>query len=55
MLTGYKTYIVAAAMAAATAAKALGWIDEAVFQTVMGLLGASGVATLRAGVAKAER
>jgi uncharacterized membrane protein len=50
MLQGWKTYIVAAAMAAATAAHALGFIDDATYQTIMAFLGSLGVATFSAKV-----
>ena len=52
MFSGQKTYIIAGLLAALAAAKALGWIDEATYQALFGLLGAGGLATLRAGVAK---
>lgn len=51
-LRGYKTYLIAAVMAALAVSRALNWIDEATYQTLLGLLGASGLATLRAGVKK---
>ena len=51
-LTGYKTYIVAVLMGALSTAHMLGWIDDATYQAVLGLLGAIGLGTLRAGVAK---
>jgi len=50
MFTGYRTYLIAAALAVATGAHALGWIDGATYQAIAGLLGAGGLATLRAGV-----
>jgi len=51
-MTGYKTYLVAACVGVATMAKVLGWIDSAAYETILGLLGASGLAALRAGVTK---
>lgn len=51
-MSGYKTYIVAGLIGLTTAAKALGWIDDTVYQVVLGLLGAGGLAALRAGVTK---
>ena len=49
---GYKTYIVAVLMGALSTAHMLGWIDDATYQAVLGLLGAIGLGTLRAGVTK---
>lgn len=51
-LSGKKTYLIAGGVALAAAAHALGWIDDVVYQAVLGLLGAGGLATLRAGVTK---
>ncbi len=51
-LQGKKTYIVAALVAAATFAHSVGWIDDTLFQALLGLLGAGGLAALRAGVTK---
>lgn len=50
MLQGYKTYVIAGFIAAVTLAHALGYIDEATFTTLLGLLGAGGAATLAAKV-----
>ena len=47
-LQGYKTYLVAALMGALTVLKALGYIDEATYQTLMALLGAGAVGTVAA-------
>jgi hypothetical protein len=52
MLAGYKTYGVAGVMAALAFARAMDWLDESTYQTLLGLLGATGLATLRAGVTK---
>ena len=52
MFDGYKTYLCALGIGLATAAKVLGWIDEATYQTIVALLGAGGLAALRAGVSK---
>ena len=52
MLSGYKTYIVAALTAALAAAHALGYVNDATYQTLLVLLGAGGLAALRAGVGK---
>lgn len=51
-MNGKKTYICAGALALATFAKAMGWIDETIFQALLGLAGAGGLAALRAGVTK---
>jgi|WetSurMetagenome_2_1015567.scaffolds.fasta_scaffold38931_3 hypothetical protein len=51
-LAGYKTYIFAAAIALATFAKAVGWIDDNAYQVILALFGAGGLAALRAGVTK---
>ncbi len=52
MLSGKKTYIVAAVLALATFAKSAGIIDDQVFSALQGLLAASGLAALRAGVTR---
>lgn len=49
-LQGKKTYLVAAAAAGVTFAHALGWIDSDLTNTLYGLLGASGAATMAAKV-----
>ena len=54
-MKGWKTYAVAAAMGVATILKALGYIDEATYITIMGFLNGTGMATLRAGVSKAGK
>jgi len=51
-MNGHKTYIMAGLIGLATVAKTLGWIDNTVYEIVLGLLGAGGLAALRAGVAK---
>ena len=48
MLKGYKTYILAAAIGALTVAKALGYVDEASYNTLAALLGAGAAGTLAA-------
>jgi hypothetical protein len=45
-LKGYKTYIIAALTAALTLLRALGYIDEATYQTLLALLGAGGLTTV---------
>ncbi len=52
ILAGKKTYIVAVILALATFAKTAGIIDDQVFAALQGLLAASGLAALRAGVDK---
>ena len=52
MLAGYKTYIVAALMALISMAYTAGLIDGTAYQAILGILGAGGLATLRAGVSK---
>ena len=52
MFNGYRTYLCAIGIGIATAAKALGYLDEATYQALVGMLGAGGLAALRAGVAK---
>lgn len=51
-INGYKTYICAALLALTTFARSVGWIDDSQFQTVMSILGALGLASLRHGVQK---
>lgn len=52
MLSGKKTYLAAAGIAAVAVAHYLGLLDDTAAQTLYGLLGAGGFAALRAGVAK---
>lgn len=52
LLTGNKTYLCALAAGVVQVAHSLGWIDDAVYQTIFGLLSAGGLAALRAGVTK---
>lgn len=52
MLSGKKTYLSAAGIAAVTLAHALGYINDGTFQMLIGLLGACGLAALRNGVGK---
>jgi hypothetical protein len=49
-MSGYRTYIVAALMAAASATFGMGFIDRNAFEAIMGFLAAGGAATLRSGV-----
>lgn len=48
MLKGWKTYVIAALTAILTLLKSLGYIDEATFQTLLGLLGAGALGTVAA-------
>lgn len=47
-LKGKRTYICAIAIALLSAANYLGWIDQASYQTLLGLFGAGGLFGLRA-------
>lgn len=47
-LQGYRTYIIAGLIGVATVLHQLGYIDSQTYQTVLGVLGAGGLATLRA-------
>lgn len=49
-INGKKTYLVAFGIFCLGGAKALGYIDEDAYQTLLGLLGATGLATLRHGM-----
>lgn len=50
MLQGYRTYICAAGVALVTAAHFMGWITTEQATALYGLLGAGGLASLRAAV-----
>lgn len=49
-INGYKTYLCAVLLGLATVARALGYIDDATYATLAGLLGAGGLASLRHGL-----
>ena len=51
-LEGKKTYLIAVLVGFATIAHNLQWIDDTVYQWLLGLMGAGGLATLRAAVSK---
>jgi len=51
-LKGIKTYAVAIGIAAVVLAHQLGYIDDNLKMTLLGFLGAGGLAALRAGVSK---
>jgi len=54
-LQGKRTYIIAALAAIVTLVKYLGYIDEDLFQMLLGLLGAGGVATMAAKVNRIDK
>jgi len=47
---GARTYIFAGVVALATFAHTMGWIDDGLYQAIIGFAGAGGLAALRAGV-----
>jgi len=47
---GYKTYIIAALVGVATVMHQLGYVDADTYTTILGFLGAGGLAALRIGV-----
>jgi hypothetical protein len=51
-LDGKKTYITAAALALASFALAMGWLDREQYEIIVGLFGSLGLAALRSGVTK---
>lgn len=51
-MSGYKTYILAGLIALLTFARAVNWVDQKTFETLLALFGAGGLAALRAGVEK---
>lgn len=51
-LVGRKTYLVAFALALVTFGQAVGWIDQNVYEALIGFMGALGLGALRAGVSK---
>ena len=52
MFSGYKTYITAALGIIMTGALGLGYITQAQYDVIMGILASFGLAFLRAGVTK---
>ena len=50
MLAGYKSYIIAALIAVLAGLHAMGYIDEATYQTLLALLGAGAIGTVSAKV-----
>lgn len=52
--TGYGSYATAIILGLAVVAHSLEWLDDAAYQTLLGLLGAGGLAFLRAAQAKSD-
>lgn len=52
-LEGKKTYFVAALVAVVAVAEFMGWIDMQTATSILGILGAGGLASLRSAVKKA--
>jgi len=50
MLTGKKTYLIAALWSLATFAYANGWIDQNTYTLIQGILFPAGIAALRADI-----
>lgn len=53
-LSGKKTYIVGALIAVATFFHQMGYIDDSLYQAILGFLGGAGLIALRAGVTKSK-
>jgi len=51
-MAGYKTYLVAAIGVVMTGLLGLGYISQSQYDVIIGILGALGLAALRAGVTK---
>lgn len=49
-LQGYRTYITAGLLVVATGLHSLGWIDDETYKNICVVLGAGGIAFLRAAV-----
>jgi hypothetical protein len=54
MLTGKKTYIMAAIMGLGAFARGMGWLQQEQFELLISVAGSLGLAALRAGVTKAS-
>ncbi len=52
MLAGKKTYLSALILALAAFVRAMGWVSQEQYEIILGLASASGLAALRAGVAR---
>lgn len=55
MLAGYKSYIIAALAAGVQFMFSMGYIDEATYQMLMGLLGAGAVGTVAAKINRLQK
>jgi len=55
MLKGYKTYIIAALISVLAGLHAMGYIDEATYQTLLALLAAGGAATVSQKINRIEQ
>ena len=53
-LQGKKTYLAALALALVTFVRAIGWIDQNLYEIALGLLGAFGLGSLRASNSKTD-
>jgi len=53
-LQGKKTYLAALALALVTFVRAIGWIDQNLYEVALGLLGAFGLGSLRASNSKTD-
>lgn len=53
-LKGYRTYLIALLVGILAMAQHLGIIDGQIYLTLMGLLGATGLSTLRAGITNSK-
>lgn len=54
-LKGIKTYLVAAAVGVLAVLQHLGYVDASMYATLLGLLGAGGLAALRDGVESSKK
>ncbi len=52
MLAGKKTYLSALILALAAFVRAMNWVSQEQYEIILGLASASGLAALRAGVAR---
>ncbi len=51
-IDGYKTYIVAGIVAVVTFSQMVGWLDADAYKTIIGLLAALGLYTVRDAISK---
>lgn len=54
MLQGYRSYIIGFLIVVVAGLKALGYINEAVFEALMGFLTGGGILSLRAAISKSN-